>query len=299
MKRRDILQLFGMVAAGAILAPAAKAVDRKLLNSIRQNTDKEATTRYIFEQMIAKIKSENYQSRPIGFIMGELGLLLLGTAYVGGTLEGPSEQCRVDLTGLDCVTFFENILGMARITVQGRYTMNDLINEVTLTRYRGGLLRGYTSRLHYTSEWIIDNTAKKTVKDITKDLGGIIFPLSVSFMSEHPQYYAPLQNNEQEVDTIRSIEKNINSHTHYYIPKKDVKKIEQKLMTGDIIAIATNKQGLDYAHTGIIYKDRKGKARFLHASQKQKKVILDTTISSYLKSVSSHIGITVIRPLPV
>ena len=299
MKRRDILQVLGLMAVSAVMSPLANAVDRKLLHSIMQNTDKEATSRYILDQLLAKITSENYQSRPIGFIMGELGLLLLGTAYVGGTLEGTPEQCRIDLTGLDCVTFFENILCLARITRQGKKTMNDVINEVTMTRYRGGLLRGYTSRLHYTAEWIMDNESKKTITNITKDLGGIIFPLSVSFMSKHPQYYPPLQNNQQEIDTIRQIEQNINQHTHYYIPKKEVKKIENKLVTGDIIAIATNKEGLDYAHTGIIYKDKKGKARFLHASQKQKKVILDTTISAYLKTVPSHIGITIVRPLPV
>ena len=80
MKRRDILQVLGLMAVSAVMSPLANAVDRKLLHSIMQNTDKEATSRYILDQLLAKITSENYQSRPIGFIMGELGLLLLGTA---------------------------------------------------------------------------------------------------------------------------------------------------------------------------------------------------------------------------
>ncbi len=297
MNRRDALRLTGIALASIVAAPVAKSVDRKLFSSIKQNTDKDATTRYIFEQIITKAKGENFSSRPIGTMMGDLGTLLLGTAYIGGTLEGAPELCRIDLTGLDCVTFFENVLCMARIIKKKSYSMNDLINEVTMTRYRSGKLDGYISRLHYTSEWIKDNVKKKTVNDITKDLGGIVFPLQLSFMSQHPQYYAPLKDNQELVKEIAGIEQSINTLTHYFIPKKDVRKIENKLKTGDIIAIATNKEGLDYAHTGMIMRDKRGKARFLHASVKKKKVYLDTTISAYLKTVESHIGITVLRPL--
>lgn len=297
MNRREILRLTGIALASVILSPIANTADRKLFSSIQQNTDKDATTRYIFDQMIAKAKSENFASRPIGNMMGDLGTLLLGTAYIGGTLEGSPEQCKVDLTGLDCVTFFENVLCMARIIKKRNYSLNDLVNEVTKTRYRDGKLEGYTSRLHYTAEWIMDNVKKRTVQNITKDLGGIVFPVHVSFMSQHPQYYPPLKDNLNLIQEIAEIEKSINEQTHYYIPKKDVRKIESKLKTGDIIAIATNKEGLDYAHTGMIMKDKRGKARFLHASVKKKKVYLDTTISAYLKTVESHIGITIIRPL--
>lgn len=297
MKRRDALRLTGIALASVFLAPAAKSVDRKLFSSIRQNTDKDATSRYIFDQMITKAKNEHFALRPIGAMMGDLGTLLLGTAYIGGTLEGNPEQCKVDLTGLDCFTFVENILCMARIVKRKSYTITDLINEVTMTRYRGGKLTDYTSRLHYASEWAADNIKKKTMKDMTQELGGVILPIQVSFMSEHPQYYPALKDNPQLIQEIAATEKNINAQTYYYIPKKDVRKIEGKLKTGDIIAIATNKAGLDYAHIGLILKDKRGKARLLHASVKKKKVFHDTTISGYLKTVESHIGITVLRPL--
>lgn len=66
----------------------------------------------------------------------------------------------MNLTGLDCVTFFENVLDMARIFRQGKYEFDDLLAAVTHTRYRGGKLDGYLSRLHYTADWIHDNVAK-------------------------------------------------------------------------------------------------------------------------------------------
>ncbi|UCC41535.1 MAG: DUF1460 domain-containing protein, partial [Candidatus Aminicenantes bacterium] len=73
--------------------------------------------------------------------MGNIGKLLIGTKYVGGTLEGEGpEICRIDLTGLDCVTFFENVLCIARIIKKRKTTFDDFKAEVTYTRYRGGML---------------------------------------------------------------------------------------------------------------------------------------------------------------
>ncbi len=295
MIRRDFLKFCAVIP----FIPTEAVLDqtKKLLHSIQDNTDKEATSWYIFDHIMSHAKTTGMDKLPIGERMGKIGMLMLGTAYVGGTLEGDSEICRIDLTGLDCVTFFENVLGMARITKKHDANFDSFVKEITRTRYRGGKLDGYTSRLHYTADWIADNDKKGVVSDITKELGGIEFPLKVSFMSEHPQFYAPMAADSTLIPEIARIEQEINEQKHYYIPKENIKEIESKLQTGDIIAIATNKEGLDYAHTGLAYRDERGRLRFLHASIVRKRVFLDKTISSYLKTVTSHIGITVARPL--
>ena len=262
--------------------------------------DNESNTQRIFSQVIKRAQKEGWQSLPIGECMGNIGTLLIGTKYVGGTLEGEGpEICRIDLTGLDCVTFFENVLCAARILKKGKTTFDDLKAEVTFTRYRGGKLTDYTSRLHYTSDWIYDNEKKKVVRNITMEIGGEELPLKVSFMSRNPQYYLALKEFPEFIKIIALLEKEINSRKHWYSPKSKIRETQEHIQTGDIIALATNKEDLDYGHTGLAYQDEKGKIRLLHASQKKKKVLLDTEIYKYMQSIETHIGLTVARPLEV
>jgi len=232
--------------------------------------------------------------------MGNIGKLVIGTKHVGGTLEGKgAEICRVNLTGLDCVTFLENVLCLARIIKKGKTTFDNFKAELIFTRYRGGKLTDYTSRLHYTSDWIYDNEKKKVVRNITKEIGGENFPVKVFFMSKNSHLYQALNEFPGFIETIAKIEREINKRPHWYIPQARVKEAQEYIQTGDIIALATKKEGLDFAHTGLAYKDNKGKIRFLHASQSVGEVILDKELFEYLHIAKTHIGITVARPLAV
>ncbi len=151
--------------------------------------DAQSRTRHIFAQIIERAKEGKWEFLPIGECIGNIGLLMVETEYIAGTIEGEGpEICRVNLTGLDCVTFYENVLCTARILKKGKTTYDDLIAELTLTRYRGGKLTDYTSRLHYTSDWIYDNEKKKVVRNITRKIGGEEYPVEVSFMSKHPGF---------------------------------------------------------------------------------------------------------------
>ena len=262
--------------------------------------DTQLRTHQIFAQIIKSAKEKKWESLPIGECIGNIGLLMVGTEYVAGTIEGEGpEICRVDLTGLDCVTFYENVLCTARILKKGKTTYDDLIAELTLTRYRGGKLTDYTSRLHYTSDWIYDNEKKKVVRNITRKIGGKEYPVEVSFMSKNPGYYPALKEFPEFIKTIAMFEKEINKRRNWYIPKSKVRKAHRDIRKGDIIVLATNKKGLDYAHTGLAYRDEKGKVRFLHASSEKNKVMLDTELYKYIQSVETFIGITVARPQEV
>lgn len=251
----------------------------------------------IFDQIITKSKKEHWDNLPIGELIGKIGLECINIPYLGNTLEtGTDEKCIVTFQGFDCVTFLEVSLCLARIIKKRKYSFEDLINEVTFTRYRNGKIKDYTSRLHYTADWIYDNIRKNVLQDKTEQLGGYTHRFRVSFMSTNPDKYPGLKNNPQQVQKIAEIEKEINKRSYNLLPKEDVKKIESKLLTGYIIAIATQKSGLDYSHTGLIYQIEK-KPRFLHASSKKKKVVLDDTISNYLTQNKDAIGITILEPL--
>lgn len=290
MKRRSFLTLF---AAPVMLQPS-------LRRSRRKNTDTQATSRYIVAQAVRRARTEGWDALPIGELMGKLGQLFIGTPYVGGTLDGDGpEICRIDVTGLDCVTYFENVLGMARVIKKRKSSFEDLQKEITFTRYRQGMLNGYASRLHYTAEWIEDNVKKGVVTDITNTLHADPFPVQVSFMSENPRFYRPLREDPTMVERMASIERSINATSRWYVPKDRIADIEQQLQTGDIIAITTSKAGLDYAHTGLVFVTDDGVRHLMHASSQQKKVVLDVAVHAYVQGVRTHTGISVVRPTEV
>ena len=252
--------------------------------------------------LLATAQAQAWDTLAIGERVARFGRALEGAPYVEGTLEGPGpERCRVTADGFDCVTFMETALNLARAmrTAGGREpTSGDVTSAITYTRYRGGRLDGYPSRLHYTSEWIADNIAKGVLEDVTPSLGGVPFPLHVDFMSKHPERYPALRDNPALVDSMRHIERRINSTRRTHVPRDRVAAIERKLRSGDLVAITTSISGLDYAHTGLIIREGRG-ARLLHASSKGGRVMLDDRIGAYLaRAPRTSIGITVLRPRP-
>jgi hypothetical protein len=262
----------------------------------------DAPPRQSVESLLAVAHAQRWNTLAIGERIARFGRTLEGTPYVERTLEGPGpEVCRVRTDGFDCVTFMETALDLARAThaTGGREpTVEDVRSAVTYTRYRGGRLDGYLSRLHYTSEWIADNLEKGVLEDVTPSLGGVPFPLRVGFMSAHPERYPALRDNPALVDSLRGIEHRINTTRRTHVPRDRVAAIERKLRTGDLVAITTAIPGLDYAHTGLIVREG-SRARLLHASSKGGRVMLDDPIGVYLaRAPRTSIGITVLRARP-
>src|SRR5688572_1620692 len=122
-------------------------------------TAEEFKGRKVFDELMKKAQADGWSKLPIGECMKRVAMELEGTPYVGFTLElgADREVCAVNLEGLDCVTFFENTLGFARMLKKGGSTRQAMVDEITYTRYRGGKLTDFTSRLHYTNDWMHDN----------------------------------------------------------------------------------------------------------------------------------------------
>lgn len=297
MKRRQFLA-FGL-ASSALLLPLRRSLrSAPLLPDEGPNA---FTGKEKFFKLSELARRERWQQQSIPEIMGRVGMELRGTPYVGSTLElyDDREVCSINLMGLDCVTLFENALAFARLLKSGKELLPEKMMEVvTFTRYRGGNITDYTSRLHYTTDWFHDNQVKKVVMDITKGLPGAErFTQVVNFMSTHPNSYRQLKANPALVPVIAEIESQINAREMYYVPKEKVAAAEPELKTGDIVGITTTIKGIDCSHTGLCYRDESGKLRLLHASLTKKEVTLDDELHTYLASVSKHTGIMVVRPL--
>ncbi len=142
--------------------------------------------------------------------------LLRDSAYVGKTLElGNDFAPVVNIHQFDCLTFVEN--GIALTKSQGDKAA--FIHWIEEIRYRDGEAQGYTTRLHYFSDWIRNNVEKGIVKDITCEIGGEPIQFQVNFMSKHPQYYPQLKADSTLIAKMAVIESSINQTTFCYIPK--------------------------------------------------------------------------------
>jgi hypothetical protein len=242
---------------------------------------------------------ENLKTKPINEIIVEIGKSLTGTEYVAHTLEKDGEEKLViNLTGLDCFTFLENALVLSRNIKQGNNSFDDYINELTLIRYRNGIIDQYPSRLHYFTDWIYDNQKKGIVKDVTKKLGGQKLELNMSFMSDHPDYYKQLNENHYFVEVIKKLEEKINQRQHYFIPKEKIAVMESKIENGDLLAFTSFVEGLDVNHVGIAVKMDDGRIHVLHAPNVGYKVqITDKPLAEYVMGIKKDSGIIVARAL--
>jgi hypothetical protein len=225
-------------------------------------------------------------------------LFFLNTPYVAHTLDTSDiEALTVNFRETDCLIFVENCLALSRTLHRPHPDIDCFERELQLIRYRDGIINGYASRLHYTSDWIFDNVKKGVVEDITHALGGKKFKPDVFFMSKNYLKYKRLKNNPETVKAIETTEREINRREcYYFIPKQEINARQAQIKTGDIVCFTSTVAGLDIAHLGIAYRD-KGRLTFIHASSTAGKVIVNPeSLVDYCNKIKSVTGVIVLHP---
>lgn len=248
----------------------------------------------IFESYLNSVQTVDKLCSDI--LMDETAKFFLGVPYVGKTLEYEPERLIVNLREMDCMTFVENVLALAEASASGTPSWQTYLEKLQQIRYRDGKIEDYTSRLHYTSDWIYENEKKGLIADITKEIGGVPLAMDVSFVSTHPESYMQLQSHPEYIAVMAKKEKEINSRQYYYIPKEEIDKQEAQIRTGDIVCFVTSIKGLDISHVGIIHKEG-DKMTFIHASSGKKRVIInEESLQDYVLGIKKSKGIMVLRP---
>ncbi|MFV0312524.1 MAG: N-acetylmuramoyl-L-alanine amidase-like domain-containing protein [Dysgonomonas sp.] len=249
----------------------------------------------IYEAYIKQF--EKQKDKPFEEIFINTAKYFLGKPYVASTLEVPdTERMVVNLREFDCTTFVENCITLSQVIKSGDFSYDNYLQTLITMRYRDGEVAGYTSRLHYTSDWIYENEKHGLLRNISSEIGGEKVKKDVNFMTTHPQLYKHLKGNAQNIEKLDKIEKNISKRNAYEIlPTAAIYNSQQKIKTGDIIVFATSIAGLDYSHIGIAYW-QKEKLHFIHASSKVRQVIIEQkTLLEYCQTSKSCTGVTVLR----
>jgi hypothetical protein len=304
LTRRDMLRtaaagaaaliLPGMLTARADGGPSARPEDPGLKRLL-------AWTAALRDGGLARATS------PIGASAIRVGELAAGTLYEPSTLEAylreggsPSgqEPLTLSLTRFDCVTLVESCLAVARVAgEQGAPTWQRFGWEIERMRYRGGERRGYTSRLHYFSEWIADGAKRGLVQDLGAELGGVEDRRPLRFMTRHRASY-PAFADEQVYREIGAIERRLDGQPRRVIPTARIPEVSGRIESGDVLAFATAIPGLDVTHAAFAYRDAAGVLRVLHAPLSGGVVaITRATLPEYVAAIRRATGILVARPL--
>jgi cell wall-associated NlpC family hydrolase len=250
--------------------------------------------RVIFDSLSLELQTS--ADGAIGGRMVQTGRSMLGTPYVAQTLEvGEQEMLVVNLRGLDCTTFVENVLVMSRLAEAGKLQWDKYVEFLEQVRYRDGKLEAYPSRLHYFTDWIRDNERKGLVRDVTEDLGGVTVYKDINFMGTHRKAY-PFLASDEHYAAILKVEESLSQYPLCILPAEEVANREAQIENGDIIALATDIKGLDVTHTGIAVRADSGRIHLLHASTVGEVVISEAPLAEYLKEVKHNTGIIVARP---
>lgn len=241
--------------------------------------------------------------RPMGELVLEVARSLEGTPYVASTLEVEPERLQVFLDRTDCILFVETCVALA-LTFKGLEIIQGgtpqpaepsyglFCRNVRNLRYRNGVVDGYPSRLHYTSDWIRQGEANGIFMELTGTLGERR-PQKFNFMSTHPKSYAQLDGHPSNLDLVRKAELSLEgAGPYYWVPRSRLADpgVISGLKDGDIIAFVSSVDGLDITHVGIACTVD-GKMHFVHASTSGMKVIVEPrTLAEYVKT-----GVRIIR----
>ena len=236
----------------------------------------------LFNQYVQHITP--YRDAPIETVLEQTAHFFLGTPYVAGTLDSgdENEQLVVNLHQMDCVTYVENVIALSKAAVGDSLTFEGFKAHLQNIRYRDGALSDYSSRLHYTSDWIYNNQEKGIVENISKQLSGIKETKAINFMSTHRSAYKQLAHDDAMLEKIKQTEQQINNRKgFYYLPKQDIAAMASHIPHMAVVGIVTSIDGLDTTHIGFAYQ-KDGVLGFIHASSLKNEVVIDAnTLSEY------------------
>lgn len=252
----------------------------------------------IFNQYISYI-SNNTQTLKFYEVLEKTACFFIDKPYVAHTIETEGEEkVVINLREFDCTTYIETVVALTQTVLSKNHSFEKFTKELVKLRYRKGVVDGYSSRLHYFTDWLYDNEKKGALKNITSRLGGPTEEKNINYMSTHRNAYRQLEFNDSNLSEIENIENEISKRGGIaYIPKSKIVDIESKIPHLSIISFTTSIEGLDVTHTAFAYQ-KDGKLTFIHASSAKNKVVIDAnTINEYCKLHKSCTGIIVAKLL--
>ncbi len=282
--------------------------------------------RRIFKSLLTRAKQENWEQLELGTLTQVVGQSFLGREYKANLLDrAPSlanghETLLASLQQFDCVLFVETVLALAQTIRQPDLSEAQaeqlFFSALQQHRYRHGQLDDYCSRLHYFSDWILDNQRRGLVQEMGRSLDGKPLVRSLSFMSQNWNKYPVLVAHPKFKKCIANVEAEVSSKDVFYIPTQQISQYYSKVQPGDVIGVVTNIEELDVTHSGFVYQPPSQqinqrlnqrlnspstpqipKTGLMHASLRSG-IKISPDLARYVAGVDGAIGIVIARPQP-
>lgn len=184
---------------------------------------------------------------------------------LGGALD-LSEQLVIKLDAFDCVTYMEIVFALALSD-----TAENFAEQLRNIRYKNGEVN-WQKRNHYMVDWWRNNQRQGLLENLTRGSGAI--------------------EKTRELKLVKGLpSKRV---TFRVFPKKNFKRIEKLIKTGDFVCFGSTKKNLEVFHTGILIRCD-GKILLRHASRTVGKVI-EQDLKDFLKN-NRMSGLILLRPI--
>lgn len=238
-------------------------------------------------------------SETFGHYLARAARVQHGVGY-GVPAEAPgAETLQINLDAFECVSFIESSIAVARCGFSGEPDELCFTEDLEASRYRGGALGDYASRLHYFVDWIGDNEARGRIENLTTSLGGT--PVQKDFYlitrRELPKAAIDQEAIDAVTETLLATEQRLSSTSHDVLGRESAPDALRALEDGDLVAFVRERPGLLVHHAGFVYWAN-GTPRLLHASSyHQRVVITESDLTDYLLRRPERKGVIVARPL--
>jgi len=196
----------------------------------------------------------------------------------------PVKIVRTSFTYLDCMTYVEHVLAVAASDVP-EYEKGFMNRLLDIVYNAGGTPLMSHHRNHFTSMWADINEQKGYVVNIARNHPAAVpRELFLNRVGANRTFYVEdsfMIASQSQIMWYFPIDRILNGHT--------------PIESGDIVAMATDKEGLDVTHMGF-YIEHDNQKWLRHASLKLNRVV-DEDFEEYLRKGSHIKGLIVLRPV--
>ena len=254
-------------------------------------------------------------SETFGHYLARAARVQHGVGY-GVPAEAPgAETLQINLDAFECVSFIESSMAVARCGWSGEPDELCFTEDLEASRYRGGALGDYASRLHYFVDWIrrhliaaklrwFTHRAMKYpdhgVKGSRRARPTKKTPVYLSSRGES-ESFAKAAIDQEAIDavteTLLATEQRLSSTSHDVLGRESAPEALRALEDGDLVAFVRERPGLLVHHAGFVYWAN-GTPRLLHASSYHERVVItESDLTDYLLRRPERKGVIIARPL--
>lgn len=196
----------------------------------------------------------------------------------------PVKQLRTGFKYLDCMTYVEHVLALAASN-KASYEPEFLCRLIDIVYNADGKPLMNHNRNHFTSSWGDVNERKGYLINVARNHPhALMRELYLNKVGSNRTFYVEdrfmIAGKPQQM---------------WFFPLQPVLERRVPLASGDVVALVTDKEGLDVTHMGF-YVEHSRKRWLRHASLKLNRIV-DQDFDQYLRDGRQIKGLMVFRPL--